>query len=100
MPTAPAPDVTVLLRAWHRGDDDAYRRVSDILYKELHRQAALFMRRRQAGGTLQPTALVHEAFVRLADARRVDWQDRRHFLAVAAQTMRRVLVDMVRAQGS
>ena len=92
--------VTALLRAWHAGDEDAYRQVSSILYPELRRQAAHYMRRQRAGDTLQATALVHEAFIRLADARVVDWQDRRHFLAVAARTMRRVLVDLARAHGS
>jgi RNA polymerase sigma factor (TIGR02999 family) len=92
--------VTVLLRAWHAGDQDAYRQVSAILYDELRQQAARFMRRKQSGDPLQTTALVHEAFIRLANADRVDWQDRRHFLAVAAQTMRRVLVDAARARDS
>src|SRR5262245_26353580 len=91
-------EVTLLLRAWHAGDEDAYRRVSAILYDELRQQAARFVRCRQAGDTLQTTSLVHEAFIRLANANRVDWQDRRHFLAVAARTMRRVLVDGARAR--
>jgi RNA polymerase sigma factor (TIGR02999 family) len=95
-----AGDVTLLLRAWHAGDEDAYRQVSSILYSELRRQATQYMRRQRHGDTLQGTALVHEAFVRLADARQVDWHDRKHFLAVAARTMRRVLVDLVRAQAS
>ena len=90
--------VSVLLRAWHAGDEDAYRQLSAMLYAELRRQAAHYIRRRPPGGTLQATALVHETFMRLADANVVDWQDRQHFLAVAAQTMRRVLVDLVRAQ--
>jgi RNA polymerase sigma-70 factor, ECF subfamily len=93
-------EVSVLLRAWHNGDDDAYREVSSILYAELRRQAAHVVRRRRPDGTLQATALVHETFMRLADAHRVDWQDRTHFLAVAAQTMRRVLVDLARAQST
>jgi RNA polymerase sigma-70 factor, ECF subfamily len=91
-------EVTLLLRAWHAGDEDAYRRVSAILYDELRQQAARFVRRKQAGDTLQTTSLVHEAFIRLANANQVDWQDRRHFLAVAARTMRRVLVDGARAR--
>jgi RNA polymerase sigma factor (TIGR02999 family) len=92
--------VTALLRAWHAGDEDAYRRVSSILYDELRRQAAQCMRRQRPGDTLQTTALVHEAFVRLAGARQVDWHDRTHFLAVAARAMRRVLVDLARAHQS
>jgi RNA polymerase sigma-70 factor (ECF subfamily) len=95
-----AGEVTVLLRAWHAGDEDAYRRVSSILYGELRRQAAHYMRHKRPGDMLQTTGLVHEAFMRLVGARQVDWQDRRHFLAVAARTMRHVLVDLVRAQGS
>ena len=89
-----AGEVTALLRAWHAGDEDAYSRVSSILYDELKRRAAHCMRGEQPGDVLQTTALVHETFMRLAPAHDVDWQDRRHFLAVAARTMRRVLVDL------
>jgi RNA polymerase sigma factor (TIGR02999 family) len=95
---SPGGEVTVLLRAWHAGDEDAYRRVCAILYDELRRQAAGFMRRKRSGDSLRATALVHEAFIRLANADRVNWQDRRHFLAVGARTMRRVLVDATRAR--
>jgi len=91
-------DVTALLRAWHAGDEDAYRQVSSMLYGELRRHATQAMRRTRGGEVLQTTALVHEAFMRLASAYNVDWQDRHHFLAVAARTMRRVLVDLARAQ--
>jgi RNA polymerase sigma factor (TIGR02999 family) len=90
-------EVSALLRAWHGGDQDAYREVSSILYGELRRQAAHYVRRRRPGDTMQATVLVHETFMRLADAHRVEWQDRSHFLAVAAQTMRRVLIDLARA---
>jgi RNA polymerase sigma factor (TIGR02999 family) len=93
-----ASEVTALLRAWHAGDEEAYRRVSSILYEELRREAAQCMRRQRPGDTLQTTALVHETFLRLAGARQVDWHDRTHFLAVAARAMRRVLVDLARAQ--
>jgi RNA polymerase sigma factor (TIGR02999 family) len=89
-------EVTALLRAWHAGDEDAYRQVSSILYKELRHEAARRMRGAPVGNTLQTTALVHETFIRLASAHQVDWQDRRHFLAVAGRTMRRVLVDLIR----
>ena len=92
--------MTALLRAWHAGDEDAYRRVSSMLYGELRRRAAYYMRDKRPEDTLQTTGLVHETFLRLADARQVDWQDRKHFLAVAARTMRRVLVDLARAHGS
>jgi RNA polymerase sigma factor (TIGR02999 family) len=95
-----AGDVTVLLRAWRAGDEDAYRRVSGILYDELRRLARNYVRRKRSGEALEATSLVHEAFMRLASARQVDWQDRRHFLAVAARTMRRVLVDAARARAA
>jgi RNA polymerase sigma factor (TIGR02999 family) len=96
MDVSGAGDVTGLLRAWHEGDEEAYRQLSALLYEELQRQAGRAMRRQRPGGTLQTTALVHEAFMRLAGAAHVDWQDRRHFLAVAAHTMRCVLVDLAR----
>jgi RNA polymerase sigma-70 factor (ECF subfamily) len=90
-------EVTSLLRAWHAGDEDAYRRVSAMLYDELRRRAAFTMRGERRGDGLQTTALVHEVFMRLLPAGSVDWQDRRHFLSVAARTMRRIVVDLVRA---
>ena len=93
-------EVTLLLRAWHGGDEDAYRRLSSLLYQDLRERAARYLRRRRGADLLQPTALVHETFVRLTGADNVDWQDRRHFLAVAGRTMRRVLVDLFREQVS
>ena len=93
-------EVTLLLRAWHAGDEDAYRRLSSLLYQELRERAAKYVRRRRGADVLQTTALVHEAFVRLTGADNVDWQDRQHFLAVAGRTMRRVLVDLFREQVS
>jgi RNA polymerase sigma-70 factor, ECF subfamily len=98
LPDSHAGEVTRLLKAWHGGDEGAYQQLSAMLYDELKRQAARCMRGERPGITLQATALVHEAFVRLAGAGEVDWQDRKHFLAVAARTMRRVLVDLVRAK--
>lgn len=89
-------DITRLLRAWHAGDEDAYRQVSAMLYDELRRQARQCLRHERLMQGLAPTALVHETFVRLVDAGQVAWHDRTHFLAVAARTMRRVLVDLVR----
>lgn len=88
-------EVTALLRAWHAGDENAYRQVSSLLYSEMRRQAAQRLRARDRD-RLQTTSLVHETFLRLADAHRVDWEDRRHFLAIAGRTMRRVLLDLVR----
>ena len=93
-------EVTRLLQAWRAGDESAYRQVSAILYDELRRQAARLMRGERRGLTLQTTALVHEAFIRLAGAGQVRWEDRKHFLAIAARTMRRVLVDLVRAKAT
>ena len=93
-------EITVLLRAWHAGDEDAYRQVSSILYRELRRQAAGYLRRRRAGAGCQATSLLHETFLRLTGAEHVDWRDRSHFLAVASQTMRRALVDMAREHGA
>ncbi len=96
----PSGEVTGLLRAWHDGDDTAYARLSAMLYDELRSRAARYMRRQRAGDSLQATALVHESFLRLHAAKQVDWHDRNHFLAVAASTMRRVLVDLARAKAS
>lgn len=92
--------MTALLRAWRAGDEDAYRQVSSVLYGELRRQAARCVRDARPGDPLQTTALVHETFIRLAGAHHVDWQDRKHFLAVAGRTMRRLLVDLAREQAS
>jgi RNA polymerase sigma factor (TIGR02999 family) len=88
--------VTVLLRAWARGDEGAGERLFPILYAELRRQAARYMRRERPGHTLQPSGLVHEAFLRLQGGHGPDWHDRTHFLAIAARVMRQVLVDHAR----
>ena len=95
---APSPDVTGLLLAWGNGDTGAADRLLSAIYDELHRQAARAMRRENEGDTLQATALVHEAYLRLVDQRRVEWRNRAHFFGVAAQMMRRVLVDRARAR--
>ena len=94
----PAVDVTGLLQAWGAGDPLAGERLLPAVYAELRRLAARAMRREVAGHTLQPTALVHEAYLRLTDQRRVEWHNRVQFLGVAAQVMRRVLVDHARAR--
>jgi RNA polymerase sigma factor (TIGR02999 family) len=93
-------DITVLLRAWRAGDRSALDRLTPLVYGELRRLAYKFMRQERRGHTLQATALVNEAYMRLVDIRAVDWQDRAHFMAVAAQTMRRVLVDAARARAA
>lgn len=92
--------ITPLLRAWDGGDPAAADRLFRALYGELHRRAARAMRRQGAGHTLQTTALVHEAYLRLAGRRGLAWQDRGHFLGVAARAMRHVLVDHARARGT
>ena len=91
--------VTELLRAWSDGDDDALERLTPLVAAELRRLARAYMRRERRGHTLQTTALLNEAFLRLTDARAVRWQDRAHFLGIAARLMRRVLVDHARSRG-
>jgi RNA polymerase sigma factor (TIGR02999 family) len=91
------PNVTELLRAWGDGDLHARDRVVGLVYDELRRRAAAYLRRERLGHTLQPTALVHEAYLRLVDQDRVVWQNRAQFFAVASQMMRRILVDRARA---
>ena len=88
--------VTQLLQAMHKGDPAAAETLLPMIYKELHRLARSYMRRERADHTLQPTALIHEAYLKLAH-QDVDWQNRDHFLGVAANVMRRVLVDYARA---
>jgi RNA polymerase sigma factor (TIGR02999 family) len=93
---APRHDVTALLDEWSRGDRAALGQLLPLVYAELRRIAARQLGKERAGHTLQPTALVHEAYLRLVDQRRVDWQNRAHFFGVAAQIMRRILVDHAR----
>ena len=88
--------VTQLLQEWSRGDRTALDKLIPIVYEELRRQAANYMRRERPGQSLQTTALVHEAYLRLVDQRAVEWQNRNHFFAIAAQLMRRILVDHAR----
>ena len=86
-------DVTQMLRRWRDGDPEALDRVLPVVYEELRRLARARLRGERAGHTLGTTGLVHEAYLRLVDVERVDWQDRAHFLAMASRTMRRVLID-------
>jgi RNA polymerase sigma factor (TIGR02999 family) len=90
-------DVTGLLRAWTAGDLEARDLAMALVYRELRRRAAAHLRRERGGHTLQPTALVHEAYLRLVD-QRVVWENRAQFLAVVSQIMRRILVDHARAR--
>jgi len=93
-------DVTRLLAAWQNGDTSAANELFPLVYEELHRVAGRAMRGEDAGHTLQPTALVNEVYLRLVDQKRADWQNRKQFFGVAAQIMRRVLVDHARAHRS
>src|SRR3954466_9007994 len=90
----PSPtDPSVLLRAWSEVDQTALRKLTPIVYAELRRLARRCLRGERSGNSLQTTALVNEAYVRLVDYKRMQWQDRAHFFAVSAQLMRRILVD-------
>ena len=94
----PSPqEVTQLLKAWSQGDQAAFERLMPLVYEELRRVARRYMGRERAGHTLQTTALVNEAYLRLIDASQVEWQNRAHFFAISAQLMRRILVDYARA---
>lgn len=94
------PDVTQLLLQMEHGDRHAVDLLLPVVYRELRRLAAGYLQRERGGHTLQPTALVHEAYMRMVDQSRVHWQNRAHFFGVAAQMMRRVLVDHARSQGA
>ncbi len=99
----PHEDVTQLLVALRAGGEDRARvtgQLVEALYPELRRLAARLMRRERDGHTLQPTAVVHEAFVRLVNQRTVDWQDRAHFLGIAARVMRQILIEHARRRGA
>ena len=98
MDSRPPEDVTQLLIAWSDGDQVARDQLMSVVYEELHRLARRYMRRESPGHTLQTSALVNEAFVRLVDQRNVHWQNRAHFFAIAAQMMRRILVDHARGR--
>jgi len=89
-------ETTELLRAWAQGEEGALERLTPRVYLELRRIAHRYMRNRRPGQTVQTTALVHEAYLRLVDLRHVDWQDRAHFFACSAQIMRRILLDAAR----
>ena len=96
--TPAGKNITELLIGYGRGDKEALDQLMPIVYDELRRQAARYLRREQAGHTLQTTALIHEAYVRLVDQRNVQWQNRAHFFGIAAQLMRRILVDHARSK--
>ena len=89
-------DATDLLVAWSEGDESAFDKLVPLVYQELHALARHYMKGERSDHTLQATALVNEAYVRLIDVNRIRWQNRSHFLAIAAQTMRRILVEFAR----
>jgi RNA polymerase sigma-70 factor (ECF subfamily) len=95
----PRNEVTSLLLAWRNGDEHALEQLTPLVYSELRKIARGYVARERRDLTLQPTALINEAYVRLIDMRQPDWQNRTHFYALAAQMMRRILVDFARARG-
>src|SRR5262245_10352485 len=97
MTTPSSQEVTRLLLAWRGGDQEALERLTPLVYGELRRMARRFMRRERPDHTLQTSALVNEAYLRLIDYRQVDWQNRAHFFGIAAQMMRQILIDHARS---
>ncbi len=100
MEPPPSKEITRLLRAWEGGDRGALDRLAPLVYGELHRMARHYMGDEKAGITLQPTALVNEAYLRLVDARGISWHSRAQFFAISAGMMRHILVDAARARGA
>jgi RNA polymerase sigma-70 factor (ECF subfamily) len=98
MPTPSQEEVTQLLEAWTNGEKAAMDRLMPLVYRELHRMARRRLAREQDGHTLQTTALVHEAYLKLVGQKDAQWQNRGHFFAIAAQMMRRILVDYARSR--
>ncbi len=90
--------ITLMLRQWSDGSREALDNLLPLVYNELHNQAARYLRRENKDHTLQPTALINEAYLKLIDQREVNWENRTHFFAIAAQAMRRILVDHARAK--
>jgi RNA polymerase sigma factor (TIGR02999 family) len=99
MTTHSPKEITRLLVAWGDGNESALAELTPLVYEELHRLAHRYMRGERGGHTLQTTALVNEAYVRLIDWKSVRWQNRAHFFGVSAQLMRRILVDFARSRG-
>ena len=100
MRTPPAKDVTELLIDWSNGDQEALNKLMPLVYDELHRLASRYLRRERPNHTLQTTALVHEAYVRLVDENNANWRNRIQFFAVASQLMRHILVDYARRRNA
>jgi RNA polymerase sigma-70 factor, ECF subfamily len=95
-----AQEITVLLLAWSDGDPAALEKLTLLIFDDLHKQAKRYMARENPGNLLQTTALINEAYLRLIDYKNVQWQNRAHFFGVASQIMRRILVDLARAENS
>jgi RNA polymerase sigma factor (TIGR02999 family) len=91
-------NITEILRQWSGGKQEVLDQLMPLVYAELHRQAARYLRRERANHTLQTTALIHEAYLKLIDQRNVNWESRTHFFAIAAQSMRRILVDYAKTR--
>src|SRR5688500_6548941 len=99
-PETQSKSITKMLRRWSDGDREALDNLLPLVYDELHRQAARYMRRERTGHTLQTSALINEAYLKLIDQRETNWESRTHFFAIAAQAMRRILVDYARKKYS
>ncbi|MEO8052612.1 MAG: sigma-70 family RNA polymerase sigma factor [Acidobacteriota bacterium] len=97
---ASSAEITGLLKAWSGGDQAALARLAERVYPELHLMARRYMKNEREGNTLQATAIVHEVYLRLVDVNKVEWRQRAQFFAMAAQMMRRILVDAARDRGS
>jgi len=98
MDAPPSHEVTGLLQAWSAGDEEALQKLTPLVFRELHRAARHYMAGERTGHTLQATALINEVYLRLIDARQMDWQNRAHFFGICAQLMRRILTDFARSR--
>jgi RNA polymerase sigma-70 factor (ECF subfamily) len=95
----PSPEVTGLLLAWGRGDEEALQKLIPVVYEQLHAAASRYLANERPGHTLQTTALIHETYLRLVNVRKVKWQNRAQFHAICARLMRRILIDFARSHG-
>ena len=100
MERAGPAEITVLLKAWSGGDQSALSRLTTLVYRELHQMARRYMKDERAANTLQATALVNEVYLRLVDVQKIEWQHRAQFFGLAAQLMRRILIDAARTRGA
>jgi RNA polymerase sigma factor (TIGR02999 family) len=93
-------EITVLLKAWSGGDQSALNQLTTLVYRELHRMARRYMKDERAANTLQATVLINEVYLRLVDVQKIEWQHRAQFFGLAAQLMRRILIDAARTRGA